>query len=77
MRITIEKDDGSEQVFQDVTDYAINVRQWIPGLRNETPTSILAIRSFSHTSSKGGLREVIKEMRQSILEMQRLLEKEM
>lgn len=73
MKITIEKDDGSKEVFQGVTDYALNVRQWRPVLVKDKPTEILVSHSFCHDT--GGLRELVKEMRQAVIDLQRALDK--
>lgn len=71
MKITIEKDDGKREVFQDVTDYALVVRQWVPVVVDEQAARILRTCSFSHDT--GGLREVLKEMRQAVPELDRLI----
>lgn len=72
MKITVEKDDGTKQVFQGVMDYALVVRQWIPVMVQEQPREIPVTASFSHHS--GGLRELLKEMRQAEVDLQRALD---
>jgi len=71
MKITIEKEDGN-QVFDDVSDYYLAIRQTRPVMMNDTNqmASLPETRSFSVGSS---LREIAKELYQSYIEIQNIL----
>ena len=78
LKITIERknenDEDIVEVFQDVTDYYVAVRQLHhfeagDGLAGEYQT-----RSYS--CQGGGLREVVKELRQSLVELDLRMSKE-
>jgi len=67
MKITIEHDDGKTQVFQNVTDAYVCVRQLEP-MRSTTKFAILPeTRSYSWGSN---MRELVKELTQSLTELQ-------
>lgn len=72
MKITILKDDGEEIVFQEVIDALISVRQIVP-ISSEDGTLMQSVQCRSQ-SWGANPREIIKEMRQSIYEMQRILD---
>ena len=72
MTITVEDDDGKTQVFQHVTDAYLCVRQLEPMQQhNGNRMAMLPeTRSFSWGSN---VRELVKEIRQSLDELQDFL----
>jgi hypothetical protein len=67
MKITIQ-DGEKEQVFDDVLDYYIAVRQVAPLMTKE---SNLAREIQTKSYSKGSaLRDILKELRQSVVELE-------
>ena len=69
MRLTIEKDDGKTEVFQNITDLYIAYRQEskVVGLKDNFVNIISATRSHSWGNN---LRELVKELQQSLVELQ-------
>lgn len=69
MKITLEHDDGKVEVFQNVCDLYVALRQEIIKANPEEMRPALAYetRSFSAGSNP---RELIKEVRQSLDELQ-------
>jgi hypothetical protein len=68
MKITIEEDDGKETVHQGVTDIYVALRKMEPVMSREGQFSMLPeTRSWS---IGGNLRELVKELRQSLLELE-------
>ena len=73
MKVTIERDDGQEVVYQEVTDYFLTVRQ----LERFTNGTELVGEFRTHSASAGPhLRDLVKEIEQSCRYMQRLLVKQ-
>jgi len=71
MKVTIEKDDGEIEVFQNVTDLYIALRQLKPiKEKNSEPALLPETRSYSWGSN---LRELVKEITQSVIELQNFL----
>lgn len=72
MKLTLEKDDGTTEVFQEITDLYVIVRQAEPVYYAAAgpPQSLITIKSFSWGSN---IRELVKELQQSLLELQDLL----
>jgi len=62
IHITIERD-GVEEVFQYVTDYCVTVRQLVPDA-----VKAAEVRSVSHNG--GALREIVKEVREVLVELE-------
>jgi len=78
MKITIEFDDG-EEIYQDVLDYYLVVRNATPLMSSENKPMLskeIVTRSYSRCSESANLRELAKELHQSHLEIQRLLIKD-
>lgn len=72
MKITIEKDDKSKEVFDNVTDAYIAVRQLKPMISedNKNTAFLPETRSYSWGDN---VRELVKEIQQSIIELQDIL----
>lgn len=72
MRIVVTTDEGSEIVYQHVTDYYLALRQMEPcKVGEDSRVSLLPeTRSYSRGSN---LREVVKELAQSLVEIQAYL----
>jgi hypothetical protein len=70
MKITVEDDDDKVTEYRNVTDIYFAIRQLEPMVaKDEEKLAVLPeTRSFSLTS--GHLRELVKEMRQSIIELE-------
>lgn len=72
MRVTIEKDNGETEVFQDITDlyiaYRITKRYGI-----ETFPMVTTIQETRSHSWGANLRELVKEVTQSLVELQDFL----
>lgn len=66
MKITIEFDDGTTKVFSDVTEAYVSVR--LPEMlqKGEDFVTVLQAKSFSWGDD---VREIVKEVRQSIVEL--------
>jgi len=70
MKLTIEHDDGKTEVFQDITDLYIATRQTKP----MSGRGGLAFTWETTSHSWGGnLRELLKEVRQSVVELEDIL----
>jgi hypothetical protein len=70
MKITIELDDAETLVFQNITDYYIAVRQLEPYSDSKGLYSLPETKSFSRG---GNVRELVKELSQSLIELQDFL----
>lgn len=71
MKITIEEEGNIISSFDDVTDYYIAVRSVKPATNKDGEVAMLPeTRSFSRGSN---LREIVKEIHQSYLEIQEYL----
>lgn len=71
MKIVLELDDGTKEIHQNVTDYYLAVRKLEPMIGSENDMATLPeTRSFSYGSN---LREVAKEVAQSLVEIQEFL----
>lgn len=70
MRVIIEKDTGEKEVFQDVSDIYLAIRQdiWVGKDARAFPT--WKVHSFSWG---GNVRELVKELQQSLVELQDFL----
>lgn len=71
MKITIEHDDGKVEVFQEALDVYLAVRQIVTLVKesedNTPPLATLVTKSYSWGSN---LREIVKELRQSTIELE-------
>jgi hypothetical protein len=68
MKLEITKDDGKKEVFQNITDLYIAVRQLQPMMNKKQEQAILPeTRSFSYGDN---VRELTKEITQSLVELQ-------
>lgn len=73
MIITITKDDGTEQTFADVVTAYVAVQQVAPYMDNQNvPMQTLETRSYSYGNN---IREVAKELAQSLHEIQVILDR--
>jgi hypothetical protein len=70
MKITVEKDDGTVQTFDEVTDAYLSLRQAHPMMGDKGMAVELQTRSYSWGSN---LREIAKELAQSLVEIQSIL----
>lgn len=71
MIVTIKHDDGKTESFRDVTDCYIAVRQLKPMQdKNATLAVLPEARSWSWGAN---LRELLKELRQSVVEIEDVL----
>jgi hypothetical protein len=71
MKITIEEDDGKGTVHQHVTDFYIAVRKMEPMQDGNGKMAVLPeTRSWSIGPN---LRELVKELRQSLIELERYM----
>ena len=72
MRVTVEKDNGETEVFQNITDLYIAYRQEskVVGVADNFVNIISRTRSHSWGSE---LRELVKEVSQSLVELQDFL----
>jgi hypothetical protein len=70
MKITIEKDDNTSQVFEDITDAYLSIRRAEPMMSDKGMAVELQTRSYSWGSN---LREIAKELSQSLVEIQSIL----
>jgi hypothetical protein len=71
MRVTIEKDNGETEVFQNITDLYIAYRQEVPVYDVECKFDYIPqVRSHSWGSN---VRELVKEVQQSLVELQDFL----
>jgi len=68
MRLTIEKDDGTTEVFQNILDLYVVVRREEKALF-EADKLGLYIKTTSH-SYGSNVRELVKEVSQSLVELQ-------
>ena len=68
MKLTIELDNGKTEIFQDVTDIYLAIRTHKSmGDRNSILHRVPEVRSYSWGSN---LRELTKEVQQSLIELQ-------
>jgi hypothetical protein len=71
MKITVEHDDGKVEVFQEVTDAYVAVRQYTPTMNKQNDIALLPeTKSYSWGSN---VRELLKELRQSVVELQEFI----
>jgi hypothetical protein len=70
MKITIELDDAETLVFQNITDYYIAVRQLEPYSDSTDVSYLPETKSYSRG---GNVRELVKELSQSLIELQDFL----
>lgn len=72
MKITIERDDDTTEVFQDISDLYIAFRQQRRVSTEQFPvlTTITEVKSFSWGAN---IRELVKELQQSLTELQDFL----
>ena len=71
MKITIQHDDGKEEIFQDVLDayLAVNQRHPIMNKKKEIGFEFL-VKSYSWGTN---VRDLVKEIQQSLVELQEYL----
>ena len=68
MKITIQHDDGQEEIIQDITDFYVAVR--LHKLMT-TPGNIATYVEQGRSWSRGtNIRELVKEVQQSLVELQ-------
>lgn len=72
MKITVLRDDGTEVIFQDVIDAFVSVRQIIPISKFDGAL----MQTVQNKSESWGAnpRETVKEVRQAVYEMQKILD---
>lgn len=71
MKLTLEHDDGKVEIFQQVSDAFVSVRQRRPSSAGDgVVTYLVETRSFSWGSD---LRELAKELRQALIEIDDVL----
>ncbi len=71
MKLEITKDDGTSEVYESVTDYYLSVRQLQPMAKADGEIAFLPeTRSYS---AGPNVRELVKELQQSIVELQEFL----
>lgn len=71
MKITVQHDDGKVEVFQNITDAYLCVRQLDPVKPRDGDIAMLPqTRGYSWG---GNVRELVKEITQAIVELQELL----
>jgi transcriptional regulator with PAS, ATPase and Fis domain len=71
MKITIEHNDGKETVFEQATDLYVCVRLLESAQEEDgRPLVLPETRSFSWG---GNVRELVKELRQSVVELEHFL----
>lgn len=70
MKITLEKDDGELVVFNDITDLYLAVRQEVAISNHARMGFSLSTSSYSWGSNP---REIVKEVQQSLVELQDFL----
>ncbi len=68
MKITVEIEEGQTEVYPDVLDFFICVRQSHSVADKERIG--FEIRTMGRSHHTGGLRELIKETRQSLIDME-------
>lgn len=74
MKITIEQDDGEKQVFEKVTDAYLAFRSLTDiATKNKKLGVEVTTRSYSWGNN---LRDIVKEIHQSEIELQQLLTKQ-
>ncbi len=73
MRVVIEKDDGTQQVFKGVTDYLFVVRQLEPLQKKDSKGMAFLPETRGYSFNSGNMREIVKESNQCIGEMQDIL----
>lgn len=71
MKIVIHHDNKKKETFKDVTDYYLAVRRLEPMMDKKMKQAILPeTRSFSYGNN---VRELVKEVSQSLVELQEFL----
>lgn len=70
MKITIEFDDNSQQVFNNISDAYMAMRYPEPGMMNSDGDIIQIVNTKSYSWDGGDFREILKELRQSLLELE-------
>ena len=70
MRITIELDDGTSQILPEVTDAYVSVRFPEVLQNGEALANVMQTKSYSWGSD---IREIVKEVRQSLVELEEQL----
>lgn len=74
MKIIIKKDDGTEEIFDRVSDAYLAVRQSQPMAdREKRPGFEVLTKSYSWGPN---LREIVKELHQSEIEIQKIINKD-
>ena len=72
-KITIEHEGKKKEVFQDCSDLYIAVRQLKPMMNKKMKQAVMPeTRSFSYGDN---VRELVKELAQSLVELQEFLKK--
>jgi len=69
MKLIVEKDNGEREVFQNITDLYIAARYPKP-LAHEEFGLHANIVTTSHSWASGNFRDVVKEVRQSLVELE-------
>jgi transcriptional regulator with PAS, ATPase and Fis domain len=72
MRVTVEKDNGETEVFQNITDLYIAYRQEVKVTSMAERLLNVIAQTRSH-SWGGNVRELVKELQQSLVELQEFL----
>jgi len=72
VKITVTKDNGEEDIFDGVSDYYLAVRCPVPLTKDKKIFQEIQTRSYSSGSN---LRDIIKELRQSTIELQDYFDK--
>jgi len=70
MKITVSREDGSEEVYNDVSDYYLAVRQLHPLGVGDYLAGEYQTRSYSRGVN---LRDIAKEIAQSLIELQAIM----
>ena len=70
MKITVEKDDGTIEVFQNITDGYLAIRYTNKVMYDNDLVHITQSSSYSWGSN---IRELVKELQQSLVELQDFL----
>lgn len=74
MKITIEHEDGKVEVFQDVLDLYLAVRHIVPFMKSTDETALPIQTIVTRSYSWGvNMRELLKELRQSTVELEKFL----
>lgn len=70
MKIVVTKDDGTDIVFQDVSDCYLAVRQVTSVSHKKETKLVVETKSWSWGAN---VREIVKEVAQSLIELQEYL----